>query len=294
MGCGEEGNLLVSEVELATPTCAFSLDTSLEDRNWEFGGGVDVKVKGSFLTLFLDPMFLPDSVLPTELGTCILPLLILLVGRSGSREVEATQLGTQFSCPQAPVPDRQQVLAGDCQFPNKLRATMESADWPWPLSARRRGLWQLPASLTRPASLRWAEYGRGEGGRKTSHPGAPRSALEPRPTAAGSPGTAPENPPGWPRARSHSDPGCAPFGSGGGARGEYLGTWLARGYGAHAPDTPSRVRGRSVLNLIVEGSWPSAHDRSFRVSAISCPAGRGPLGRQPLGRPYRSLLSPGI
>lgn len=188
----------MSEVELATPSCAFSLDTSLGDRNWEFGGGVDVKVKGSVLTLFLDPMFLPDSVLPTELRTCILPLLILLVGRTGSREVEATQLGTQFSCPQAPVPDRQQVLAGDCQFPNKLRATMESADWPWPLCAAAGAL--AAARLADPTCL--AEMGRvrAGGGREEDQP--PRSSPERA-------GTAP-NRSGQPRHGPREPAGMAP------------------------------------------------------------------------------------
>lgn len=122
------------------------------------------------------------------------------------------------------------------------------------------GLWAAAgalaaASLADPTCL--AEMGRvrvGEG-RKEDQP--PRSSSEPRWSRAqpqlAAPGTAPENPRGLPRARSHSDPGCAPLGHGGGARGEDFGTWLARGYGAHAPDTPSRVRGRSGTELSCRG-----------------------------------------
>lgn len=145
----------------------------------------------------------------------------------------------------APV-DQQQIRAGGRQFPNTFGANMESADWPWPVFGPQRVSWQLLASLSRPTSQRWVDCRGGTEERGRANQGLAGARWSTAQLRSAAPGAAPENPRGLPRAQSHSDPGCAPFGNRGGARGECFGTRRARVYGAHAPDTPSgngRVEG---------------------------------------------------
>lgn len=174
--------------------------------------------------------------------------------------------------------DQQQIHAGGCQFPNKFGANMESADWPWPFFGPQRVSWQLLASLSRSTSQRWVDGG---GGRDRREDEPTRGSPEP----AGAPPHSGQQPPARP-LRAHGDcPGrkatvtqvALPLATRV-AREERALAPGGRGCTGRAPltrplGTAAGGGGAPSLNLVVEGSWLSAHDRSQRVSEISCPGG---------------------